>query len=491
MALVLGLDLGPVDVRAALLRTAMRKMEVVRYLDAPVEVPAGQPGHEEAVRAAVQHIVRELGRPPDRIVTSLDGQEASLRVIELPAGAAKRIGEVLPFELESLLPFPTEEAIVDYQLIDRRDAQIRLIAAAAPRERIAARIAELRDAGIEPKELAVGAAALDGLVQLLPMLQSPGPFLLLDLQGHETDVCIIENGRCAAVRTLSLGLDDLESGRLERELKATLTSWRAAGAAQPTEIILMGPGSTWVDMDQWISSKLLIPARNIPLPVVEGGHHGTSKFGRAVALAARTTAREKRIDLLQGEFAPKRALGAIRQHAKLASICAGVILLCFAFATWARWAMLDDQNEILAAELARVTEEAFGEETSSPTRVTELLERGPRDGDPLPKFDAYEALDAISSLIPPEITHDTRRLHIELDEDGHGGRFSLEGTVASVAERDQIAAAIDGHDCFQDIEKGRTTPGPGNQGLNYQIEAKIRCPGAPAPAEERRRRSGS
>ena len=490
MATVLGLDIRSSEVRGALMRTAMRRVEVVRYLEAPIQTGPDLP-RPEALRLAVQRVVQQAGRPPDRVVTALDGQEASLRVIEVPAGAAKRLAEVLPFELESLLPFAPEDAVLDHQPIDQREGQLRVMVAAAPRERIATRLAELRDAGVDPKELAVGAAALDGLVQMLPLLQQPGPFLLLDLDHGESDVCILENGRAAAVRTLSAGLDDLESGKLEREIRATLTGWRVAGAAQPVQALVMGTGSTWQDIELWLSSKLGIETRKVPLPVVAGGEEGVTKFGRAAALAARTAGRAKRIDLRQGEFAQKRAMGALRQHLRLVAACAAAVFLCFAFATWARWAMLDDENEVLRAELERVTEQALGEGTSSPTRVQELLEAGPRDSDPLPKFDAYAVLDALSTLIPQEITHDTRRLHVELDEDGHGGRFELQGTVASVAERDEIASAIEGHECFHEIQKGRTTPGPGNAGLNYQIEATIRCPGAPAPADTRRRRSGS
>ncbi len=492
MATVLGLDIGSRSVRGALVRASLRKVEVVRYVEVELGPKTDPQGRADALREGIRQAIAQCGKPPDRVVTRLDGREASLRVLEIPAGAAKRLAEVLPFELESLLPFPPEEAVIDHQPIDQREGQLRVLAAAAPRERVAMRLAELRDAGLEPKELAVGAAALDGLVPLLPMLQQPGPFLLLDIEEDETDLCILENGRCAAVRTLSSGLDDVASGRLDREIRATITAWRAAGAVQPVECLVMGSAALQDETAPWLASKLGIETRAAPLPLLPGGEIGVASFGRAAALACRTAGRARRIDMRQGEFAPKRAMGALRQHTRLIAIGAAAVFLSFAFATWARWSLLADENDALSAELARVTEEAFGEETTSPTRVQELLERGPRAQDPLPRFDAYHAVDALSGLIPSEITHDTRRLHIELDEEGHGGRFELQGTVASVAERDQIAQAIESHECFRDIEKGRTTPGPGNEGLNYQIEAVIRCPGAPEPTEGRsRRRNGS
>ena len=492
MSTVLGLDIGRHRVRGALIKTTMRRTEVLRYMEEPVEAADDPHGRATNLRDAVQRVVRGAGKPPDRVVTSLDGQEASLRVLEIPAGAAKRIGEILPFELEAVLPFAPEEAVVDHQPIDQHEGQLRILAAAAPSERVATRLAELRDVGIDPKELAVGAAALDGLVPLMEGLQRPGPFLLLDVGNVETDVCILENGRCAFARTLSAGLEDAESGRLSQQLKGTLTSWRAAGAAEPVEAWIMGGAATDENSVPWFMSELGMEARTAPLPFAAGAEQSVAQFGRALALACRTTGRAKRLDMRQGEFAPKRAMGAIRQHARLIAIGAGVVFLSFAFATWARWSLLEDENAALQAQLATVTEDAFDEETTSPTRARELLERGPQSQDPLPRFDAYDVLDALSALIPAEITHDTRRLHVELEEGGHTGRFELQGTVASVAQRDEIAAAVEGHECFHELEKGRTTPGPGNEGLNYQIEAQIRCPGAPEPAQEgRRRRSGT
>ena len=44
----------------------------------------------------------------------LDGRNVSLRPITLPAGAAKRLGDILPGELENVLPFPVSEAVLHH-----------------------------------------------------------------------------------------------------------------------------------------------------------------------------------------------------------------------------------------------------------------------------------------------------------------------------------------------------------------------------------------
>jgi hypothetical protein len=278
---------------------------------------------------------------------------------------------------------------------------------------------------------------------------------------------------------------------LETDLKRTMISFRASGTEPPSRILLAGELASDPNAPGWLGERLDAELTQVPLPPGPGaGEGGIGRFARSAALAARLAGRRKRIDLRQGEFTPTATGGIIAQHARLLAVCAAAILLSFMFSTWARWAVLDGEREALAAELERVTEESFGEGTTSATTARQLVEEGPRNRDPLPRFDAYDLLDAISQNIPSEITHNTRRLHIELDEDGHGALFELQGRVASVAERDQIAEQLEEHECIAEdaIEKGRTSPGPNNEGLNYQIESVVRCPGAPEPEENRRSR---
>ena len=199
----------------------------------------------------------------------------------------------------------------------------------------------------------------------------------------------------------------------------------------------------------------------------------------------------KRLDLRQGEFASTQSLGWVRDHARLVAAAAAAVLLRFAFATYARWSTLSDEREELRAQLGEVTEAVFDVRTDSPSRAKELLEGGASAADPLPRFTAFDALEAISAAVSAEVTHDTRRMTVEVDDVAREGRFEIQGVVASIAERDQIVAALEAHECFQEVDKGPTS-NAGDDKLNYRLEVTIGCPGD-APAEEegssRRRRN--
>ncbi|MDQ3032914.1 MAG: hypothetical protein M3Y87_10890 [Myxococcota bacterium] len=204
----------------------------------------------------------------------------------------------------------------------------------------------------------------------------------------------------------------------------------------------------------------------------------------ALALAARALGRGKRIDLRKGEFVARRTTGLVRQHAPLFATCAAAIVMAFFFSTYARWSVLDSRRESLEAQLGEVTRERLGEETHSPTRARTLLASGGTRNDPLPRFTAYDALSSISAAIPTDVTHDVQRLQINLGDDRSGGHFELAGIVGSIEDRDRIAQALGGVECFQEMELGPLTQAPNDRRL-YRIEADIRCPGDEPPESTR------
>jgi general secretion pathway protein L len=490
MARILGLDIGTTAIRGTVIRSALRRVEVLQYVEMPV-IPTTNPEDRlRQVQDSIRSVISAIRPPPDGIIAALDGEDASVRPIELPAAAAKRIGEVLPFELESLIPFSADEAVIDYQTIEIAGGKIRLLVCAVPKTKVAARLAELREAGVEPRNLGVGAAALDGLVPLVPMLSTPGPFVIVDVGQHHTDLCIIRNGHAEWARTTSTGLGTLPRGAdaLARDVQQTIMAYRAAGNPAPVQVLVGGGGAGAYGVMPFLEGKLQMPVEPVPLPEAPGADPSIrASFTRSSALAGRTISRGRHLDLLQGEFAAKRTMGALRQQAPLMAICGAVVLGCFFFATAARWWVLDDEREVLEEELARATRDTLGEESREITRARELLTKGRGGADPLPAFDAFDVLDVLSTKIPPEVTHETRRLHIELEDDGREGRFEIQGSVGSIEQRDQISAALGEHECIQELEQGRTSPGVGNQNVNYQLEAVVRCPGMERPATKNRR----
>ena len=105
----------------------------------------------------------------------------------------------------------------------------------------------------------------------------------------------------------------------------------------------------------------------------------------------------------------------------------------------------------------------------------------------MPKFDAYDALEALSAAIPTEVTHDVRQLQIDLGDGEETGRFSIRGTVDSVSDTEQVVQAINNYRvvrtegdtetrlrCFHELDLGNTTSTAEDR-RSYRLEGQIRC----------------
>src|SRR5262245_49056552 len=147
MARFLGIDIGDNALRGALVRTGLRKVEVERYVEIPLTEAPGSPGRLPELAEAGQNLLRALPGTPDAIVAATPGEQTSLRALELPLSAKKRVAEVVPFELEALLPYEPRDAVIDYQPIGTDTDAVRVLVAAVLRKHVTETLTGLTQAG--------------------------------------------------------------------------------------------------------------------------------------------------------------------------------------------------------------------------------------------------------------------------------------------------------------------------------------------------------
>ena len=114
----LGIDIGSSAVKVAVVRSAYRRTTLDALVK--VDVVRSEDGVEvgSALRAAVDAALAAAGQP-DAVAVAVDGTRGTVRTIALPAAAIRQVAEVLPFELESQIPFEMSESVFDYRLLPR------------------------------------------------------------------------------------------------------------------------------------------------------------------------------------------------------------------------------------------------------------------------------------------------------------------------------------------------------------------------------------
>lgn len=553
MATLIGIEVGSRIVRAALVRTQFRSTHVARYIEisldemrllaeapppaplappvaiaglpeAGADVPPAQPHQVEApmapmapdpdapLRLAIAEVMRRAGVTAATRIADMPGEDVSLRRLELPPAAMRKIDELLPFEMESLIPFEAGETLLDHQLAEPPDAtKVRVVVCAVPRTKVRERLDMLERAGLDPEELVPGPAALGGLVPFVPALVSDNAQVIVHLGRARTDVAVVRKGKLELARNISAGVDDLrEAGfgdspygsgaeRLFRELRQTIASHRMQGGADIEAVRVSGELDAGEPLFGWLARALdrtVLPLE-LPLapeldPVQPVDSVRAPAFALALGLVGQTLLRGKHLDLRKGDLAKKASMGAFRELAPLLGVCAAFVVVAYFYSVYAHWSVLTARREVLEAELAEVTEQRLGEATRDPVRARSLLDSGRQSPDPLPAFDAFDALLALSAAIPDGIEHDLQRLQVDLGDDRSGGHIELQATVSSIEERDRIAQALGDVPCFQNIQLGpMTTAGEGRR--QYRLEMDLQCPGTAGPStggsRTRRRRS--
>src|SRR5271170_19963 len=132
MSRLLGIDATRTTVRAAVVRTAYRRVMLEAFGEADI---AWAGSEAEAIRLAAGGRPSAEGSPPsaaggragrdggagghrpDGCAISLSGEKSFYRLLSLPAAAQKEIENVLAFELEATVPFEMDDAVFDHRTL--------------------------------------------------------------------------------------------------------------------------------------------------------------------------------------------------------------------------------------------------------------------------------------------------------------------------------------------------------------------------------------
>lgn len=489
MSTWLGIDIGATAVKVAAVRTAYRKTELVGI--ASVEIV--QVGSSvEAIALGVRAVLGDTGpgRPPhvDAIAIAVEGAKTTVKIVELPASAAKQIGDVLPFELEASLPFDLTEAVFDYRIVtkdkkaeeDKKSTELNVLVAVAKTLDASTRIDLVKSAlTMEPERIDVGAFPIANMLPYVPAL-GEGVVAVVDLGTVSSDIVILSAGEARFARTISLGTKGLPgtAAKLGRELRTTIAAYRAQGNDPPARVLLAGGGAYVSGAEAFLSSTLELPVERLPPPTIDApsvtpDQAATSaRFAKAMGLALGLGPRPLGFNLRKGPLAFERGLSWIKDRIPLLAGLGAVILVSFLFSAWAQLYAKSKERAVLEAALGQVSKEVLGEETTSAARAKELVSGMTTlsDEDPLPHADAFDVMVKLSEQIPQSMTHDIEELDVQKNH------VVVHGIVATVADTQTIKANMAEVRCFFDPKITRTTAMVGDSRQKYVLEFDLKCP---------------
>ncbi len=183
------------------------KTMVQKLLQEPIEV-----GDQETVpqrtAGAIRKILETSGKY-DQIRIAIPASITVFRELTVPFIDNDKIRMVVEYEVESLLPFELDDAIIDFIVIEQNKEknESQILVAAVQIIELEKTLAIYRLAGVEPTSITVDLLALYGLYQQIPLYQKINKgSALIDMSSRSTRVAFLVHGKLRLIRNISKGI---------------------------------------------------------------------------------------------------------------------------------------------------------------------------------------------------------------------------------------------------------------------------------------------
>lgn len=469
MPRLLGIDITRTAIRTAAVHSSLRRLELL--------------GTREVVRhegESLSEVLRALLAEErwDAIAVNFPGDETYVRRLPLPAAALKEIDTVVALEMEAVLPQELDSGVIAHRTVGRDSASksVTVLAVLAPMGSVRARIELVRIAiGQEPDQVVPGASALASLVSVVPEIESlEAASLWVHIEDDRAELLFLVDGRPVHQRTLSRGTLHAAAAmaNVERELRSAILAFEGEHPNRIEKIWMTGEMSAASPLAGELSSRTGIAVEALPMLAMLGANAegvAVDRCAKAIGLALSLTGRSQAMNLRAGALETERLYPFIRDKIPVFVGLGATILASFVFSQAVELSGLEKDEARLQAELAMVTKELLGHETTDPDEARDLYERGPASQeDPLPKADAFDVMLALSNAVDKSVVHDV------LDFEFSKGKATIQATVPGMNDAGTIVKALDEHPCFKGLKEPKTSQF--SEGRHkYQIEFEVRC----------------
>ncbi|MFC1876922.1 pilus assembly protein PilM [Thermodesulfobacteriota bacterium] len=248
---ILGLDIRYDAVSAVIVKSGMRGSWIESYARVPISVK--ETSFEEELKRSLESINGQIDISDAVCTVALPAVDVTYRNLKAPFKEVKKVRQILPFELETDLPFQAEDIVFDFNMLEvslETDTP-QLFAAAIEKQHIAVLSDLLRPFKIEPDILTIGGYAMGQYLSRLSGEKQCQVFL--DIGDIYTTMVLSLSGDVCLVRTFSIVASDKAKLRsICSQIKRTLLAFeqKSGLACDIDEIRITGSYLATADVGQ-------------------------------------------------------------------------------------------------------------------------------------------------------------------------------------------------------------------------------------------------
>lgn len=266
---ILGLDISDNAVSAVLVRGGIKGNRIEDHRHIPLSTERGN----ESLSLALETVAAEMDLEGATCIASLPAGHASYRNMEAPFKELKKLRQILPYELESILPYPPENVIIDLNVLDNLGNTERhhIFTAAVQKEKVAFYLDLLKTHGIEPDVLTIGGYAL--AQALSTYSDDKNNRLLVSIEPQQATLFLLLDGNTSLVRSSRVQLNS-NAGihHLCSSIQQTLAGFQKHTGLdiEIQEVLLTGSALEDSGVEKSIEEELGFPVRTIDLIALSG-----------------------------------------------------------------------------------------------------------------------------------------------------------------------------------------------------------------------------
>jgi general secretion pathway protein L len=518
---IIGLDIGTAGIKAVRLHRGLLGLEWEKavqrdwpHLLGPFDLPP-----PDTQIAALREVWSEVADSSSvrgkagrvRVVASVPTYFCSLRTVTLPFTDERRLDQVVPFEVEALLPYSLDDLVVDHQPLHTENGNARLLVAALPKDILRRYITFFSQIGIDPSQMDLDTLALYSLAYhglqpissetvMIEIGASKTGILLLGPAPSGVEVrfarTILHGSRQwtqALMEAHSISYEEAEQRKQQvglsaiggedgtsRTLSIALEAWleevvktlhvaqaesAASGGESPiSSVVLCGGGAKLKGLDDFLARALGCEIQTLSPPLLrEKGLAWDSALSQALGLALKVGGAKQasRLDFRKGEFAYSGEVVQTRKQTRL--ILVGVLILLMLAGLdlglkyrlqAARYQALKGEVRQMFIEMSPETKTVVDEVQQARSAIAELKKKVALFGSEGPT--ALGVLAELTARIPKEIRIEVSELVIETE------RVQMEAETESFESVDRIKASVAQSPLFTEVEVGdaKITAGP-------------------------------
>jgi general secretion pathway protein L len=393
---ILGMDIHAGSIAAVLVERGLRGYHITGC--ASVMIEDGKDLDE-----AFEMLGEQIDLRADSCISTIPGEKISYRNLQMPFRNIKKIRQTIAYEIETMVPFPVEEVIVDFIFTDQVDQSSDILAALVGREYIAEYLNVLQNYGLYPTIVDINGVPL--VSWLLRHAEVPDDGLLLEIGLKRNTMVLYRKRRINLVRSIPFcedlipeaisDLSDDTNGQnqddeqiascfesLCRNVQNTLHAFEYQNsiAVNPEKVFVTGIGSLYPHTVGLLERFLDIPVEEINVasddPHVYVDDHivqswNSTAMDSALALALRGNKQEPGFNFRKDEFELKKRDTKLKRELRRVAVFFLIILSLVTAYFGTDYYLLKERYRMLDKQIT----ETFKQTLPDVTRIVDPLQQ--------------------------------------------------------------------------------------------------------------------